>query len=187
LEIWVKLRIPWVKILILLALFIGTSAFGAEDSAKVLSFQEWKGNQVVEAKNQVARLSNRITLLKKGVLKEDNLIAEDPSLTDQLSSDRLKSAKGRNLVSKMESQLKSALENLQFTTELSLQDYFAVYLSRFKDQPEAISTAADKLSKDEILELLKIMLKSDSGDGEPLNNAAQLRGALVGSLSAKSL
>lgn len=167
----------------------GFAAPNEKSTSEILSFQEWKGAQVLEAKNQVVRLSNRITLLKKGILKvEDSAEVAIDKQDPELSSGRVKTLEDKDLVGRLETQLKSALENLQFTTELGLKDYFAVYLSRYKDQPEAISAAASKLSKEEVLELLKVMLNIEpESEGAEANNASQLKGALVKSLSAKSL
>lgn len=154
-----------------------------EDTQQILSFKDWKGSQVLEAKNQVVRLSNRITLLKKGILKDETSESEEKKMESaDVSSDRIKTTTQKDLIGQTEAQLKSALENLQFTTELSLQDYFAVYLSRFKDQPDLMSRAADKLSKEEVLELLKTMLKSEDQQAGGSDNASHIRGALVDGL-----
>ncbi len=160
----------------------------APEPVKIYSFQEWKRSQVVEAKNQVARLSNRLTLLRKGILKDDELTQADQALKAELARERMASMKSKDVVQKTELQLKAALENLQFTTELTLQDYFAVYLSRYKDQPEAIGAAAAKLSKEEILELLKVMMKSSPGEiQQSLDNASQPRASNMDNRSARAL
>lgn len=160
-----------------------------EAKPAVLSFKDWKDSQVVEAKNQVVRLSNRIILLKKGVLKVEAEKKDSTAVNADLGTDRVRTSDNRDMIVEAEAQLKSALESLQFTTELNLKDYFAVYLSRFKDQPEALSLAAQKLSKEEVVELLQVSMKEEAsgtaGTGE--RNASQIRGALMESLSAKPL
>lgn len=166
------------SILLLFVFSLGPFASASIDKTEVLSFKDWKGSQVLDAKNQVVRLTNRITLLKKGILREAS-DSEDKKPDATEMSDRTKTAENKDLISQVESQLKLALENLQFTTELSLQDYFAVYLTRFKDEPELMATAAEKLSKEEVLELLKAMMKREGTPGAATPNAAHARGSLV--------
>lgn len=105
--------------------------------AKPLSFDQWKAGQVTEAQNQVTRLSNRITLLKN-------------------------SSVDINEINKLESSRRVAAKNVEFAGELTLEDYFNVYLSQFADRDAALLSAAKSMSKSEVAMLLKSLLKSKS-------------------------
>lgn len=97
-----------------------------------LSFKAWKDSQSVEARNQVTRLTNKITLARAN----------------------LKEGQDANLAS-VEVELKTAEENLKYASELTIKEYFEVYLAKFKDDPKAIQSVVDQLSKEEVAELLK--------------------------------
>lgn len=102
-------------------------------------YKIWKEQQIVEAKNNVVRMANKITLARAGKLPEKELQALQP-------------------IERMDNELRVAQENLQIAQELSVEDYFVVYLSRFKSRPDAIQSVASRMSKDEVAELIRAML-----------------------------
>lgn len=102
-------------------------------------YKTWKDQQIVEAKNNVVRIANKITLARAGKLPEKELQALQP-------------------LERMDNELRVAQENLQIAQELSVEDYFVVYLSRFKARPDAIQSVASRMSKDEVAELIRAML-----------------------------
>lgn len=153
----------------------GFNSFGATSSSEPLPFSAWKEHQIVEAKNQVVRLSNRIHLLKTGRYKAEAVVTEskDPllghegekeyqSLKDtKVDAETLKTAEEKVLKS-VQDRMKTALGNLQYAKELNMEDYLAVYLSRFKDDDEALSKVIGKLSKEELLEIVKSQMVDNS-------------------------
>lgn len=170
-----------VKILIIYILaFLCYAADGS--TVEPASFQAWKERQVVGARNHVVRLSNRIHLLKNGRYKfekseqsnEPLLGTEGEKAYEELKNrakvkaeeETVKEAEKR-LLKQAETRMKTALENLQYAKELSIEDYFAVYLSQFQHDPKALQKVAAKLSDTEVLELLKAMLSQTSAVTTP--------------------
>ncbi len=120
---------------------ITVAAFAAPQPASEAPqiYKIWKDQQIVEAKNNVVRIANKITLARAGKLPEKELQALQP-------------------LERMDNELRVAQENLQIAQELSVEDYFVVYLSRFKSRPDAIQSVASRMSKDEVAELIRAML-----------------------------
>ncbi|NQZ02429.1 MAG: hypothetical protein HRT45_17360 [Bdellovibrionales bacterium] len=163
--------------ILLILVMAFSSAFAAKKSqnAEPYSFQRWKDHQVVEARNQVVRLTNRMHLLKTGRYKLDTeqmplLEAEDEKLYKELKAlgDDKKTEKAETeqlLLKSVESRMQMAIENLQIAKDLSIDDYLAVYLSRYSEDTSALKRLVDRLSKEEVLELLQARLKpSESAD-----------------------
>jgi hypothetical protein len=122
--------------LLLLTLCSVSLAQPAADT-KPLSFDNWKAGQVTDAQNQVTRYSNRIVILKN----------TDADI---------------NEINKLESSRRVAAKNVEFAQELTVEDYFNVYLSQFADRDAALLSAARSMSKNEVAMLLKSLLKSKS-------------------------
>lgn len=185
---------PYMRIkgfLFLAYLILSLSAWAQDPqqpSSEPLPFGLWKEHQVVEAKNQVVRLSNRIHLLKTGRYKMESVrIDGEPLLgsagekeyqdlkasASGVDDDTLKKAEAKVLKS-VEDKMKMALENLQYAKELSIDDYLVVYLSRFKDDAEALQRVVGKLSQEELVEILKVQISKDSGGRRPKASATVL-------------
>lgn len=101
-------------------------------------YKVWRDQQIVEAKNNVVRIANKITLARAGKLPAAEMQAKP--------------------LERLDNELRVAQENLQIAQELSVEDYFVVYLSRFKSRPDAIQSVASRMSKDEVAELIRAML-----------------------------
>jgi len=133
-------------------------------------FQLWKEHQVVEARNRVVRLTNRMHLLKTGRYKLDTenlpLLEEaDERLYKELKAfgegkEAEKAEIEQVLLSRVEAQMQTAIENLQIAKDLGIEDYIEVYLSRYQDDEESLKRLLKKLSQDEILQILQSRLKS---------------------------
>lgn len=119
-------------------------------------YKVWKDQQIVEAKNNVVRIANKITLARAGKLSEQELQALKP-------------------IERMDNDLRVAQENLQIAQELSVEDYFVVYLSRFRSHPDAIQSVASRMSKDEVAELIRAML--NRGEATTTQNGTILPGS----------
>jgi hypothetical protein len=111
--------------LILMVLLVATSAH-----AEVLSFKAWKTARIEEAKSTLTQ-----------TLKGD---ASTQAQVNTVSS----SAKAHP-----NERLSQAQMNVEIAQELTIQDYFIIYLSQFKSQT-AFQEAAKKLSAEEMGELL---------------------------------
>lgn len=164
----------WKVVIIYLAALACYSVDGlgaTPSSNEPLPFTMWKEHQIVEAKNQVVRLSNRIHLLKTGRYKVEAIVSESkqPLMDDEGEKEyqSLKDFKGskvdeetlkqaeEKVLKKVQERMKIALGNLQYAKELNIDDYLAVYLSRFKDDDQALKKVIGKLSSEELVEILK--------------------------------
>ncbi len=112
----------------------------------ILNFSSWKSLQITEADNRAVRLSNRIKLVKDG------------------------SAKKVSDINKIELEFRVAKNAAQVVRDLTIEDYFNVYLSHFLREPGTIEAAAHNLTPQEVTLLLKMYLSSH----EPSDQASNL-------------
>ena len=137
----------------LILIFLAAFAWSAEvpvDPPTVMSFRDWKSFEVRRMKDRVAVVQNQLS-----------------ELTDQeFITAKVKDDERKRLSQKL-SQTKFNLEVMQ---ELSVNDYFILYLSRMGDKRAAFVSAASKLSPSELAELLMAYDKqlSNSGSGSDL-------------------
>jgi hypothetical protein len=124
---------------------------------EALSFQTWKDQQVLEAQNQILRASARITQIKSGKSSP----ASDRDDKGALHSSRFKKTNGDSLAA-AERDLKRGQENIDAANQLQFTDYINVYLVSLQDQPEALTKLAEKMSKDELLEVTKALIRKAS-------------------------
>lgn len=139
---------------------------GAKGRAEVAveSYQSWKNARIEEAQSQLERLQSKqeISLPPKSALKTK----EGKATTETNATS-----------SKTDAKLRQAQENLDIARELTVNDYFLLYLRQFRER-EAFIEAAKKLSPEELADLLMAYQKNVSGDVLSLDvpiPAAQLR------------
>ena len=113
---------------ILSSLLICLVSFQAIANPKILSYKEWKGEKIQAAIVQTMQVRGQ--LLKA---KADSNILQRSSL---------------------EKQLEQTMWHLDIAKELSVTDYFVMYLSPLST-PDRFQIAAQKLSTAEIAELMK--------------------------------
>lgn len=107
--------------------------------ADVLTFKDWKSNQVIAAKKQLSRSkvdkvpSSRI----RGVVRVSNM-ARDELRSIAVKKSESKQSKLRMLAAR----------------ELTIQDYFEIYLNNEPDREKAIQEVAGKLTTEEMTQLL---------------------------------
>lgn len=99
----------------------------------VMGFQYWKQLQIDEAKQVLERVQ-----------------ASSPTLNGSAPANE--SNKSPKLI-RMDQRLKQSQLNLEIAQELTVNDYFLIYLSQFKGKDSLIE-AAKRLSPDEVAELL---------------------------------
>ena len=142
----------FIKILIFALIspaFAATTESGT--SPEPLAFQAWKDQQVLEAQNQVLRIAGRSTSAPaKG-----------------------KSAKLDNSAR----DLKRAQESLDASNGLQFDDYINIYLPTLQDQPEVFHQLVEKLSKDELAEIVKTLVKKNAKPIDAKRNTPGLTAA----------
>jgi hypothetical protein len=107
----------------------------ATQSIKVLSFTQWKDQQVLESENRVARLNNKLMVMK----------------SDAQQSKLLRST---------EVELKSAIQSLEVAREFTIEHYAASYVSQFTNSKEALQNLAQVLTPAEVAELLYFLAQT---------------------------
>lgn len=146
----------------LLVLFLALSTWAQEapQSSKPVSFNKWKQLQVVEAQNKVVRLSNLLLLLKSEKYAPENIL---PQVAKESKQDVfIPEQQQEELVNQTEGQLKTAVASLDFAKELTLNDYFSVYLRQFKNNSEALESLAVDMDKSEIAEILRSLINTNT-------------------------
>ena len=159
-----------VSCLLLISLGVASWAEEASTSSpKAVSFQKWKKLQVVEAQNKVVRLSNLLLLLKSEKYMPENVL---PQVAKESKQDiHLPEKQQQELVNQTETELKTAIASLEFAKELTLKDYFSVYLRQFKDNNEALEALAADMNKSEIAEILSSLISINSNNTNLENNS----------------
>ncbi len=158
----------------------------AQEPNAPLTFRAWRDQQLVEAQNQLARLSNKIVLVKSGRMRAEDASAditqsgESDSVELQGLTARAQRAAAKDSLERLDRELQRARKAVEMTKDLGVQDYFIGYLSQFQNNSEALSQAASKLSKEEVTELLRSLLRLN---GQPQNKP----GGLEASIRAQSL
>ena len=126
---------------------------GPVAKAEILGFRAWKNQRIEDARLNLDRAQS-----------EASADRQIPSRTLHVRA----GASGTRIqrASKGESRLQQAQLNLELATELTINDYFVLYLSQ-SNGTEAIVEAAKKMSADEVAELMMAYKKRlDSGRSE---------------------
>lgn len=142
------------SILYLLISNLAPSTHAQDSVPNVLNLQAWKDQQVLEAQNQVLRVGAKLSALKNSKPNSGTKEAL------KLGSSRVKQIES-DPITITERELKRAHESLQSAQNYGLDEYIAIYLPTIADQNEAISTLTNRLSKEELAEIVKALLKKD--------------------------
>ncbi|MCB0357256.1 MAG: hypothetical protein KDD40_09630 [Bdellovibrionales bacterium] len=153
-----------MKRMLMLVIFLSFTFQGMAEEvpleAKAVSFNKWKQLQVVEAQNKVVRLSNLLLLLKSEKYTLENSL---PQVANESKQDiQIPEKQQQELIGQTEGQLKTAVASLDFAKELTLNDYFSVYLRQFKDNKSALEALAQDMDKSEIAEVLSSLISVNS-------------------------
>lgn len=116
-----------------------------------LKFKAWKEQQILEAQNEVLRISARLHSLKNNP-KPEKPQKKDDSTATSLRFDSVPDLTDRDL--------KLAQENLAIAKELSLEDYAEVYVSSLQENPSQFSKLMNSLTREEMSQLMKILVKN---------------------------
>ena len=153
------------KILFLIALIFSPVAFAQEPLISVFTFQNWKEQQILDAQNQALRVSARIGHLKssKGTASKDSTPLPANSKFKKSEIDSVAAA---------ERDLRRAQESLKAANDLNIEDYVTVYLPTLREDPEALQALAQKMSKEELAEIFKVLLRQEVAPDAKRNSSA---------------
>jgi hypothetical protein len=129
------------------------------------------------------RTSSRINQLKAG--KSTTSAGKESSL--QLHNPRIKKAAEADSLSTAERDLKRAQESLETANSLKLDDYISIYLPTLQDQPGALSSLSEKLSKEELAEIFKMTYTHQPQVSDAKRNAVSSLEGAPSSVRAKGL
>ena len=112
-----------------------------------MKFKSWKEQQILGAQNELLRISAKLHAPKakseatraKSELDGTNRFEKAGDVTDR--------------------DVKSAQESLEIAKNLTLEDYAEVYVAHLQDNPDQFAKLVDTLSKDELVQLVKILNK----------------------------
>ena len=147
-------------------------------SKEAVSFHAWKTRKIVDAKNELARAINRLVIYQHEHAANGEKIKSDiqagkvekrQELTPRLE---IRSFVAGSQLTKYEMDVVRLQKNLEFAKELTLQDYVVGYLSRFNNDPHALSAMAGHLTDAQIAELLKALLSTSASSLSPARAAA---------------
>jgi ethanolamine ammonia-lyase large subunit len=138
---------------LILALFAVTfslycSAQSGPANAKILSFIAWKSQQINAAENRTVRIANQLTVL------------------------RAQNTNNSNDINKLNIEYRVAQSAAQVVRDLTVEDYFNVYLSQYADDPSTIESAAKSLTPEQVATLLKVYLNSRNTPDQAPNQAS---------------
>lgn len=169
-----------------LFVLVGFTAFVAaqEKPVGVLTFQSWKDQQVLGSQNQVLRISARIEQVRTS--KPGQTDAKDTGLAG-VPTGRVKKAVIVDPLAAAEKDLRRAQESLQTANELQFEDYINVYLPTLQDQPDSLNKLAEKLSKEELSEIFKSLVKKGSKVYDAKRNSSSVLDGLAASTRGKAL
>lgn len=149
-----------MKFHITLAILLSLSFVAQAAPTEPLKFKTWKEQQIMEAQNEVLRISARLRI-QKNTPKTD---------TPEVSS----------------SDLKNARETLQIAKEFTIEDYADVYVANLQDDPDQFSKLMNSLTKDEMAQLMKVLVKNKASEIPEETNDAKRGKATVSPTLASS-
>ncbi len=145
---------------VLIAILITGAGFSAVaqvmqgDGPEVLGFRAWKTMRVDEARAALERTQAE-GLSERAIPSHDKPATQKPFSGGAIVSRVQKGGKG-------ESRLQQAQTNLEFASELTINDYFVLYLSQINDDA-ALLEAAKKMSVEEVAQLMTAYKKQLEG------------------------
>lgn len=156
--------ILFVKLSSVGLLFVGLILVGTATQAslvlnnnKAKPYSRWKEEQIISAQNKVVRLSNLLLLLKSEKFDISQTIPEVAQESKQ--EIQIPESQQLELIAQAESDLSEAVAALEVVRDLTMKDYFTVYLQQFKNDPSAIQQLATEMDKTEIAEILMSLVR----------------------------
>lgn len=167
-----------MKFRIVLTLLVGFGACAASAHADPLKFKAWKEQQIVEAQNEVLRISARLHSQKTTPK------AEKPGSAD---AELIGNHRFQTAPEVTDRDLKMAQETLEISKEFTIEDYAEVYVSGLQEDSDQFAKLMNSLSKDEITQLMKILVKNKPADSpHPINDAKHNKTATPPTLASSA-
>lgn len=111
----------------------------------VKSFKEWKNEKVQSA-------------IKKVTISRAQI--EYKKLNNQIFKKTEASAGKEADMERLEEQLKNDMFSLQVAQQLTVQDYFAIYLNKLENRNDSFKAAAQKMSNEDVEALMRVFADS---------------------------
>ena len=146
-----------------------SSASAGVAEAPVLGFQAWKTSRVDEARSNLEKLQAEKPSQALSTMTGSRA-SEKKNQSEQVRALALR-------VPRTDQKVQQAQLALEIAQELTINDYFVLYLSQFKNNREAYVEAAKKLSPEESADLMMSYQKrliSSPEDEEPTPRSASL-------------
>jgi hypothetical protein len=160
-------------ILAVSSLFSASLASVAHAEIGVLGFHAWKTGRLEEARANLERVQT------DAMTEKASLVDRAPAMPSSgVQAKDVKTARGPK-GPRVDQRLEQAKLNVEITQELSVQDYFVLYLSQFKNR-EAFLEAAKKLNAEETAELMMAYKKELGSE----NTQEDLPGGIGSTLAA---
>lgn len=173
-------KIP--SLIILSFAFVLTLAARAESPSSVFGFKAWKEQQILSAQNRLLRVTTELEVLKNSGKKKAS--SEDKSSAKQKALQRFHLTQEKSGIERLENEAKLAKEAVQVALELTVDDYVTVYLPTLTQDPAAIDSLVESMSREEISHILKEILKSQSDQRDRASRgSSKLTGLLTGQTS----
>ena len=134
-------------------LFSNGNSSGKMSQSYVQSYKEWRQEKIQRAKSKVALTRAQITQINSKKLNIQNL--QNLQKAESNSSLDLE-------IEKLEAKLKNDIFSLEVAQQLTVQDYFAIYLTKLENKKEAYKGAAEKMNTEEVTELINAFADSFS-------------------------
>lgn len=157
-----------LNIFVIISLIFAGAAF-----AEPLKFKTWKEQQILEAQNEVLRISVRLKSQKTNPKIEKFTVDDDIATSPRFD-------KGPEITDK---DLRRAQENLEFAKVLTVEDYADVYIPGLQQNPEQFSKLMESLSKEELSQLMRILMKNKAQEA---NDNKRNKAILPGPVSISS-
>jgi hypothetical protein len=138
---------------------LSSGSLASVDSQVVVSYQAWKSARIEEALKNVERLNveSRSTLPNSG--PQQQLGSQNSGNTSGLTNSASAATPLSQAKAKLDARVAHGQQNLEIAKELSVNDYFVLYLSQLKSK-EAFVEVAKKLSHDELAELMMVFQRT---------------------------
>lgn len=139
----------WSQLSLLFLIFSSLSAMATVESSTpaIIGYQTWKSMRVDQAKSQLERVESRQKTSSIKSTGKRGTLSSNPNPP----------------IIQADQRVLQAQVNLDIASELTVNDYFLLYLRQFKEK-EAFVEAAKKLSPEEVADLLMAYQKSLSGE-----------------------
>lgn len=157
------------------------------ENLSVKSFQQWKTEKILESLNKVTKLKTQIEQRKRNIQStnlDSNTIKNSTNKTNSNSMESAGQAQksfdknteaGFNV---LESQLSQELDILEMNKQMTVADYFFMYLASLPKSKDVFTKAANQLSAEEMAEIILLYAQHVSNNSaEPLSGDVNLKDA----------